>query len=240
MFKNQTVIVTGGAKNIGKAIAEEFFSQQANVVVNDLFPEEKSEIKKEVLLSNRLLYSQGDITSLVHQEKLIEETLNRFSKIDILINNVGRGSGKGLFDIDPTTMKKSIETNLIAPFFLTQKIVKQMIGQQIKGSVIFISSIHRTIPCGNIDYSSSKRALEMIIKELALDLGIYGIRVNGIAPGKITPTKNWDKRIPLKNMSGIPRDIANAVLFLANDSSSSYITGEILVVDGGLSLAFER
>lgn len=240
MFKDKTVIITGGGKNIGRGIAEEFFRQQANVVVNDILSLEKTEIPKEMLSSNNFLFSQGDIASLDYQKKLIKETLNKFLKIDILINNVGIGSGKGFFDMHPKIMEKSIITNFSAPFFFSQKIAKQMVKNKIKGSFIFISSIHARIPSGNTDYSSTKSALEIAVKEIAFELGNYGIRVNAIAPGKITQTKIKDKRIPLENKSGIPQDIAKATLFLADDSLSGYITGEVLVIDGGLSLAFER
>jgi len=80
----------------------------------------------------------------------------------------------------------------------------------------------------------------MLVKEMAFELGRFGIRVNAIAPGKITPDKIKDERIPLENKSGIPRDITKAAIFLADSTFSEYITGEVLIVDGGLSLAFER
>lgn len=240
MLNNKTAVITGGGKNIGRAIAEEFYHQGANVIVNDILPLEKCEIAKVRIPSSKFLFLQGDITHPDCQEKLINETLKKFPGIDILINNVGIGSGKGLFDIEPEIMKKSIDTNLIAPFFLTQKIAKQMINSQTKGSIIFISSIHRKIPCGNIDYSASKKAIDMIIRELAYDLGHYGIRVNGVAPGRITKPKIKDKRIPLTAASGSPEDIAKAVLFLTDNKVSGYITGEIITIDGGLNLIFDR
>jgi len=129
---------------------------------------------------------------------------------------------------------------LVAPFFLSQKVAKQMVKTKTGGSIIFISSIPAKIPSGNADYSSTKSALNILVKEMAFELGKYGIRVNAIAPGKITQDKIKDKRIPLENKSGVFEDIAQAVLFLCNNRFSGYITGEVLVVDGGLSLAFKR
>jgi len=240
MFRDKTVIIIGVGKNIGKAIAEEFFSEHANVVANSILPKEKSEIKKELFLSNHFFYSQGDITSLEYQTQLIQETLNRFSKIDILINNVGIGSGKGFFDLSPQIMEKSLKTNLLAPFLFSQKVAKKMIEKKIQGCIICLSSIHAKIPSGNPDYSATKSALETIVKEIAFELGPSGIRVNAVAPGKITPKSVPDRRIPLLKKSGLPLDIAKAVLFLANNSTARYITGEVLTVDGGLSLASER
>jgi NAD(P)-dependent dehydrogenase (short-subunit alcohol dehydrogenase family) len=137
-------------------------------------------------------------------------------------------------------LEKSVKTNLIAPFFLSQEAAKIMIEKKIKGTIIFISSIHGKIPSGNADYSSTKSAVIMTVKELAYDLGKYGIRVNGIAPGRITEKKVEDPRIPLNMQTGAPEDIADTVAFLSNITLSGYITGETITVDGGLSLQFER
>jgi len=239
-FKKKTVLITGGGKNIGRSIVEVFLHQGADIVVNDILPLEKCEVSKEILSFPKFSFSQGDITSFNYRERLIKETLSKFLKIDVLVNNVGIGSGEGFFDIQPEIMKKSIETNLVAPFFLSQKVAKQMVKTKTGGSIIFISSIHAKIPSGNADYSSTKSALNILVKEMAFELGRFGIRVNGIAPGKIDATVEKDNRIPLQNISGLPDDIAKAVLFFADSNFSRYITGEILTVDGGLSLDFQR
>jgi len=239
-LKDKTVIITGAGENIGRAIAETFLKCQAKTVFNDLKNIEECHFSKEVLKSDNFLFSQGDITDLKYQEQLVGQTINKFSKIDILINNVGIGSGKGFFDLQPEIMQKSIQTNFVAPFFLSQKIAQHMVENKINGSIIFISSIHSEIPSGNSDYSSTKSALNMAVKELAYELGPFGIRVNGVAPGKITNQPESDKRIPLNNMSATSEEIAKIVLFLSDNSLSNYITGEIITVDGGLSLDFER
>lgn len=239
-LKDKVVIVTGAGENIGRSIAQTFFKYQAKVVFNDLKNLEECRFSKELLDSENFLFSQGDITNLDYQEKLVSQTISRFSKIDVLINNVGIGSGKGFFDLEPAIMQKSIQTNFVAPFFLSQKIAKQMVENKIMGSIIFISSIHSEIPSGNSDYSSTKSALNMAVKELAYELGPFGIRVNGISPGRITSEKIKDDRIPLLKFSGIPQDIAKTALFFADNQLSGYITGQILSVGGGLSLTFDR
>jgi NAD(P)-dependent dehydrogenase (short-subunit alcohol dehydrogenase family) len=239
MFKGKTVLITGGGKNIGRAIAENFFDLGANVVVNDIVKRSHTELKPQLLSSEKFLYSQGNIADLNYQERLVNDSLKKFSKIDFLINNVGIGSGKGLFDLDPKLMEVAIKTNLIAPFFLSQKIAKQMVEKQIPGAIIFISSIHARIPSGNPDYSSTKSALEILTKEMAFELGPYGIRVNAIAPGKITSKRQIDHRIPLLHQTGTPDDIAKVTLFLCHNYSE-YINGEVITVDGGLSLSFPR
>ncbi|MGB9637176.1 MAG: SDR family NAD(P)-dependent oxidoreductase [Microgenomates group bacterium] len=239
MFAGKTVLVTGGGKKIGRAIAEKFFDFGANVVVNDIVPLSHTEIKPQLSASEKFFYSRGDISDLNYQEKLTKDSLKKFSKIDFLINNVGFGSGRGLFDLDPKLMEVSIKTNLIAPFFLSQKIARQMVEKKIPGAIIFISSIHARIPSGNPDYSSTKSALEILTKEMAFELGPFGIRVNAIAPGRITDKKQTDSRIPLLHQTGTPSEIAQVALFLC-DNSSEYINGEVITVDGGLSLAFPR
>ena len=239
-IEDKTIIITGAGKNIGRAIAENFFRKKANVVVNDILSIDKLNFPAKIISSEKFLFSQGDIASIEYQDQLIDETLKKFSKIDTLVNNVGIGSGKGFFDMEPEIMKKTIITNLISPFFLSQRIAKQIIAQKTESSIIFISSIHAKIPSGNSDYSSTKSALNMLVKEMAFELGGWGIRVNGIAPGRITDPPVEDKRIPLENTSGTSQDVANAILFLTNNYQSKYITGEILTIDGGLSLWFDR
>jgi len=133
------------------------------------------------------------------------------------------------------------DTNLIGPFFLTQKVVGVMIEKQIKGSILFTTSTHSQITMLRPAYSSSKAALEMLIKDTALELAEYGIRVNGVAPGAIDI---WDmedrtsEHVP-QGFLGLPEDIGNAMIFLASEKSG-YITGQTIVVDGAFSLAHTR
>lgn len=239
-LKNQVAIVTGSGGSMGKAIALKLLDKGALVVVNDINHELTDNFREEIKRKSNIYFSCGDITSEEYRQELTNDTLDKFKRIDILVNNVGIGSGKELLEIDYKDLKKSIETNLIAPFFLSQKAARIMIDKKIEGTIIFISSIHGRIPSGNIDYSSTKSAIMMTVKELAYDLGKYGIRVNGIAPGRITKEKINDQRIPLNSQSGTPEDIADTVAFLSNITLSGYITGETITVDGGLSLHFER
>lgn len=239
-LKNQVAIVTGSGCGIGKKIALKLFDKGAFVVINDKNENLINSFKDEVGENKNFLFSCGDITSEEYRQKLIGETLKKFGRIDILVNNAGIGSGKIFLEMNHKDMERSIGTNLIAPFFLSQKAAKTMIKGKIKGTIIFISSVHGKIPSGNADYSSTKSAIIMLVKELAYDLGKYGIRVNGISPGRITEEKTIDQRIPLNSLTGSPEDIADTVAFLSNITLSGYITGETITVDGGLSLNFER
>ena len=98
-IEDKTIIITGAGKNIGRAIAENFFRKKANVVVNDILSIDKLNFPAKIISSEKFLFSQGDIASIEYQDQLIDETLKKFSKIDTLVNNVGIGSGKGFFDI---------------------------------------------------------------------------------------------------------------------------------------------
>lgn len=236
----KVAIITGAGKGIGKSIALHLAKQGSKVVVNDIEAKTLNLFKKETKEKNNFFFSTGDISSIEYQNRLVEQTYKKFGRINILVNNVGISSGKTFLEMDEESFQKSIESNLIAPFFLTQKVAKKMIEGKINGNIIFITSIHRKIPSGNADYSSTKRALGMLVKEFAFDLGKYGIRVNGVAPGRITDERIEDTRIPLNSQTGIPSDIAKGVTFLTDNNLSSYVTGEILTVDGGLSLDFER
>lgn len=237
---NKVAIVTGAGEGIGKSIASRLANQGLKVIVNDIDAKSLTLFKKETKEKNNFFFSTGDISSIEYQNRLVEQTYKKFGRINILVNNVGISSGKTFLEMDEESFQKSIESNLIAPFFLTQKVAKKMIEGKINGNIIFITSIHRKIPSGNADYSSTKRALGMLVKEFAFDLGKYGIRVNGVAPGRITDERIEDTRIPLNSQTGIPSDIAKGVTFLTDNNLSSYVTGEILTVDGGLSLDFER
>lgn len=237
---NKVAIITGAGKGIGKGIALFLAKQGLKVIVNDIDAKTLKLFKKEVKEDQNFLFSVGDISSFEYQARLVQQTYKKFGRIDSLVNNVGIGSGKTFLEMDEESFRKSINSNLVAPFFLTQKVVSKMIEDKINGSIIFITSIHRKIPSGNADYSSTKRALGMLVKEFAFDLGKYGIRVNGVAPGRVTEERIEDTRVPLKNQTGVPEDIAKAVTFLVDNNLSQYITGEILTVDGGLNLLWER
>ena len=180
---DRVAIVTAGASGIGKAIAKELTKRGAKVIIADL-------------------KTGYDISDYENIDKLLREVLKKYKKIDILINNAGIGSGQRIFTTATEDLEKVFKTNVFGPFLLTQK-VAQIMKRQKEGNIIFITSIHQDIPLGDIAYSSSKAAVAMMVKEFALELSKYNIRVNGIAPGAIKSRREIAKRFPFVPLKGL-------------------------------------
>lgn len=252
LLENQVTIVTGGTSGIGKGIALEFAKNGANIILDDINKEHLGETAEEVRsLGVECLPVVADVAQEKERGKIIQTAMEKFGKIDILINNAGITAGKTFMRLTSKDWEKVIQTNLIGSAELARMAAKVMIDQKISGKIIFITSIHQDVIRRLPEYSTSKAGLKMLIAELGQELGPYGIRVNGIAPGSIdtrpeatkTGKPQRSEKIPLTGAAGLPEDIAKAALFLASDKWSRYITGTTITVDGGLStvnwLAFE-
>ena len=241
-FKDKIAIITGGAQGIGKEIALEFAKQGAKVVIFDLSQDQLNETVKQL---NTLSESQGfkvDVTDLEEVQKSINKAIDNFGRIDILINNAGITKDSLILRLSENDWDKVLEVNLKGAFNTTKTAVKYMVKQRY-GRIINISSVIGIMGNpGQVNYAASKAGLIGITKTLAKELGVRGITVNAIAPGyiKTAMTNKLDdkvkeemfKRIPLGRF-GEPSDVAKAALFLAS-SDADYITGQVLVVDGGL------
>lgn len=181
----------------------------------------------------------ADVSNEEHHERLVETALKEYGRIDILVNNAGirihRRQGS-----DREQVLRVFHTNFISPFFLTQQVARTMVRQKTEGSILFTTSTHAWITYLDQTYTATKAAIEMFIRDTALELAEYGIRVNGVAPRAIQ-TGTFERRqpfVPLGQKRGTPTDIGQAMVFLAS-SQASYITGHMLVVDGAFSLAHE-
>jgi 3-oxoacyl-[acyl-carrier protein] reductase len=163
---------------------------------------------------------------------------------EVLVNNLGVMDGRSFLDLPAETFEEALEVNLIAPYRLTQRWALDLVAHEAPGSCVFISSLHSKMVRRCPDYSTSKAAASMLVKELAAELAPHRIRVNEVSPGAIDtwsdihPTPDEHRRsseavVPL-GMIGSPSDVAKAVLFLANDDSAGYVTGADLKIDGGL------
>lgn len=235
-------IVTGGAQGIGLGIAHKLASEGSIVVINDL---NEDNAKKAATDLKEKGYEADffacNISSKDEVLKLVEYVISKYQKIDILVNNAGIYPFKSFAEMDETDWDKVMLVNLKG-IFLTSKISSKYMGEGSK--IINISSIASFVGFeGLVHYCTSKGGVNSFTKSLALELASRKINVNAVAPGAIeTPgakmndeTKtNTLKLIPL-NRIGKPSDIANAVAFLSSDESS-YITGQIIVVDGGWTL----
>ncbi len=233
-------IVTGAAKGIGKGIALEMARAGAVVVLCDVDDANLIKVENEFLKQGFLgcVAIKSDVSSRQQNDELVDEVLKRYGKIDILVNNAGYYQDTSLLDGNYTDVWKIFLTNIVGPYFLTQRVAREMIAQKIHGSILFTSSTHARVTIMRPAYSSSKAAIEMFIRETALELAEFGIRVNGVAPGAIDIWAMNDRKsehVPVGHL-GTPEDIGNAMVFLSSDKAL-YITGQTLTVDGAFSLA---
>lgn len=244
LLTGKTAIITGASRGIGKGIAEIFAQQGANVAFTfsssvEAANELEGNLKKNGVKAKGYQSNAADFEAA---QKLAQEVLEDFGQVDILINNAGITKDNLLMRMDEEDFDKVIDVNLKSVFNMTKALLKPMLKQR-KGSIINISSVVGVKGnAGQANYSASKAGIIGFSKSMALELGSRNIRTNVVAPGFIETemtakldekiVDGWRDAIPLKR-GGSPEDIANACVFLASDLSS-YITGQVLHVDGGM------
>jgi len=243
-LEGQVAIVTGAGQGIGRAIALTLAKEGAAVIVNDINLESAKKVADEIKsLGGQAQAIKADVSKGEEVNTLVEKTLDNFKKIDILINNAGTAKLTPTMELTEAEWDSTIDVNLKGQFLCSQAVAKHMI-QQRRGKIVNIASIgaHIGTP-GLVAYSASKGGVIQLTKVLAVEWGKHNINVNAVSPG-LTMTelvkavfKNRPEftegveRIPLQRLA-MPEDIANAVLFLAS-SESDYITGQVIIVDGG-------
>src|SRR6056297_3131598 len=245
-FEEKCVVITGGSRGIGEAIAEAFVNTGANVHSLSRSESERSEELQQKAgdAGGSYTWHATDITDRSALEGVLDSILTENKGIDILVNNAGI-TRDGL----PMRMKDEdwdavIHTNLSSVYTACKKVVRPMLKAR-RGSIINISSVVGIMGnAGQTNYSASKAGLLGFTKSLAREVASRGVRVNDVAPGYIDPSmtekRNSEARtaltaqIPL-GRTGKPEEIASTVLFLASDAAG-YITGQALVVDGGLAM----
>jgi len=241
---DQVAIVTGGARGIGKAICEVLAQAGASIVVLDINSEQANttanEIKKNFGVET--LSVEVNVAELLQVEKMVKNVLDKFGKINILINNAGITKDGLLIRMSEKDFRAVLDVNLIGTFNCTREVAKVMIKQR-SGKIVNISStVGLQGNIGQANYSASKAGIIGFTKSVAKELAKRGIQVNAIAPGFIETEmtnklsdevkKGYLEKIPLGRF-GKPEDIAQVVKFLV---SSSYITGQVIVVDGGMTM----
>ncbi|AXI10962.1 glucose 1-dehydrogenase [Oceanobacillus sp. 143] len=249
-LKDKVAIITGAAGAQGAAEAKLFAKEGAKVVVTDMNEAGLHQVVEEIKAAGgKAIGLVHDVTSSEDWDKVVEETVKEFDSIHILVNNAGI-TGKIQQTIEEMTreeFEKVMAINAIGPFLGTKAVIEELKKVEA-ASIVNISSLSGMYGIGNPAYNSSKGALRLLTKNVALDYAKYNIRVNSVHPGSVeTPMikealdsnggegrKMALSMIPL-NFIGQPEDIANAVLFLASDESR-YITGTELVLDGGTLL----
>jgi glucose 1-dehydrogenase len=240
---SQVAIITGAANGIGRGIALAYAQAGAHIVIADMKQSESLETASMVEgYGCRALVVPTDVRQEVDLDHLVDETLQEFGRIDILVNNAGINASGGLLGVSREDAWSVFKTDLIGPFFLTQRIALEMVRLGIPGKMICISSIHSVVANYHPHYSISKIGLERLVIDAALELAPYGIRVNGIRPGGIinrgdmtlNNPANVVPAIPLGARNGLTPEVGDLALFLVSDRSR-YITGTIVTIDGALS-----
>ncbi|MFT5761570.1 MAG: 3-oxoacyl-[acyl-carrier protein] reductase [Polaribacter sp.] len=245
LLENKTAIITGATRGIGRGIAVMFAQQGANVAFTY-----SSSVEAAIALENELIELgvnakgyQSNAAIFDAAQELAADVLKEFGSIDILVNNAGITKDNLLMRMSEDDFDKVIEVNLKSVFNLTKAVIRPMMKQR-NGSIINMSSVVGLKGnAGQANYAASKAGIIGFSKSVALELGSRNIRSNVIAPGFIetemtgkldeATVQGWRDSIPLKR-GGSPDDIAYACVFLASDMSS-YITGQTLSVDGGMS-----
>ncbi len=240
-LSGKVAIVTGSARGIGREIALKLAEAGATVVVSDVADAEPvaGEIRE---MGRQSLAVAADVTSASDVAGLVEKATGEYGRVDILVNNAGIARDQLLMRMSDEDWEAVLNVNLKSVFLCTRAVLRQMVKQRW-GRIVSISSIVGIVGNpGQANYASSKAGIIGFTKTLAREVGSRGITVNAIAPGfivsKMTEQLSEEqkgemlKRIPL-GFLGTPRDVAEAVAFLASEEAR-YITGQVLGVDGGL------
>lgn len=244
MFKGKNVVVTGGSRGIGRAIAIEFGKKGANVVINYVSSDAEAEKVAEEIksLGGNAILVKGDVSSFEEGKKLIDETVKVFGTIDILINNAGITKDGLIMRMKEEHFDKVIDINLKGVFNTCKSAVSHMLKQR-SGKIINISSVVGVVGnAGQANYAASKAGVIGLTKSIAKEVGARGITVNAVAPGfiKSDMTDVLSEKvkdgmlglIPL-NRFGNVEDVARTVIFFASEGGD-YITGQVINVDGGM------
>ena len=244
LLENKVALITGGGRGIGRSICESFAENGCDVAFTYNSSKEAAENLVEELKKYNVKVKSYKSDASDHDKsvELIDNIISDFERIDVLVNNAGITKDNLLMRMSPSDFKDVVNVNLGSVFNLTKSSIRIFLKQK-EGSIINISSIVGVKGnAGQSNYAASKAGIIGFSKSIALELGSRNIRCNVVAPGFIETDmtdslsddvlEKWKESIPLKR-SGKPNDVGNACVFLASDLSS-YITGQVLQVDGGL------
>lgn len=256
-LEGKVALVTGSSEGIGQEIAIKLASQGASIVIDyRSHPEGAEDTLKQIEAIEGKCHLakdhapdgylvQADIGNLKQVQNLVWEGIKHFGQLDILVNNAGVEKHAPFWEVTEADYDLVLHVNLKGAFFAAQNFVKYLMEIKRPGKIINISSVHEELPFPNFaPYCLSKGAFKMMTRDLAIELGKYGITINNVAPGAIETPINTkllndpDKlnallqKIPL-NRLGKPKDVASLVAFLASEEAD-YITGSTFIVDGGL------
>ena len=241
-LSGRIAIVTGASRGIGSAIARQLARQGAHVVAAARGENARAIADEIVASGGRAEAVALEVTEAGSAERIVTETMERHGRVDVLVSNAGIARDQLLLRMKREDWDAVLATNLTAAFALTQAVLKPMIRQRA-GRIICISSVvGQSGNAGQANYAASKAGLVGFTKAVALEVASRGITVNVVAPGLIdtdmtraiaeSARSDWASKIPVRRL-GTPDDVASAVCFLASDEAS-YITGQVLAVNGGM------
>jgi len=247
MLKDQVALVTGGSRGIGKGIVETLAKNGAKVAFVYRGSEAAAKtLEAEINAAGGIAKAyQGDVAKADTGKAIVDAVVADWGRLDILVNNAGVIRDKLFLRLDAEDWTSVIDTNLNGAFYFCKAVAMQMLGQKY-GRIVNISSIAAThVNVGQTNYAASKGAINSFTRGLAAELSRKNVNVNGVAPGFIETemteavrnmagADKLTKMIPARRL-GKPDDIAGVVLFLCSPAAA-YVTGQVITVDGGLSL----
>ena len=250
-FVGKVALVTGGAQGIGRAAAERLVAEGAQVVLADIDEELARRTARQVAAAagGTVVSVGGDIAQRADVQHMVQTCLDHFGKLDVLVANAGTADAQPFLEIEDHRWQRILSINLTGTFFCVQEAARAMAAQS-RGAIVVTASTNAFWMESNLAaYNTSKGGVVALVRSAALDLAPLGIRVNAVEPSVVRTrlasfvTENpseaaaYLEKIPM-NRFAEPRDVANAILFLASDEAT-YITGQTLILDGGLTLGLK-
>jgi glucose 1-dehydrogenase len=241
-FNGEVAIVTGAGQGIGFEIARRLAKNGVSVLLNDVDESlAKNAVDKIIREGNHCIAFPGDASDVDFIRHMVDEAIKQFGKLTLAVANAGLSLYGNFFEYTKDDFQRVVNLNLQGSFFLAQSASKQMISQQTGGSILFMSSVvgHQALK-DLAAYAITKAGLEMLAKNLVVELAKYGISTNAIAPGATLTERtlnfnNYEAEWSAMTPTGRPatvNDIANAALFLLS-KESRHITGQTIIIDGG-------